>query len=41
VNEIKLINNKNTNMQDATTLYDVFMPPAGTTITTTRPMTKK
>jgi hypothetical protein len=41
VNEIKLINNKNTNMQDITTLYDVFMPPAGTTITTTRPMTKK
>jgi hypothetical protein len=28
-------------MQDTITLYDVFMPPAGTTITTTRPMTKK
>ena len=28
-------------MQDTTTLYDLFMPPAGTTITTTRPMTKK
>jgi hypothetical protein len=28
-------------MQDTITLYDVFMPPAGTTITTTRLMTKK
>jgi len=28
-------------MQDTITLYDVFMPPVGTTITTTRLMTKK
>lgn len=28
-------------MQDTTILYESFMPPAGTTVTTTRPMTKR